>query len=60
MRRHRNIKIVATLGPASSDYDTIRALFPTARFAKLAGAGHWLHAERPREFEETVEVFLDA
>lgn len=27
MRRHRNIKIVATLGPASSDRDTIRALF---------------------------------
>ena len=27
MRRNRNVKIVATLGPASSDYDTIRALF---------------------------------
>ena len=27
MRRHRNVKIVATLGPASSDYDTVRALF---------------------------------
>jgi pyruvate kinase len=27
MRRLRNVKIVATLGPASSDYKTIRALF---------------------------------
>ncbi|MFN3937570.1 MAG: pyruvate kinase [Gemmobacter sp.] len=27
MRRHRKIKIVATLGPVSSDYDTIRALW---------------------------------
>ena len=27
MRRLRNVKIVATLGPASSDYDSIRALF---------------------------------
>lgn len=27
MRRLRKIKIVATLGPASNDYDTIRALF---------------------------------
>ncbi|WP_298435865.1 pyruvate kinase [uncultured Jannaschia sp.] len=27
MRRHRNVKIVATLGPASDDYDTIRSLF---------------------------------
>ncbi|MEL6587201.1 MAG: pyruvate kinase, partial [Pseudomonadota bacterium] len=29
MRRHRNVKIVATLGPASDDYDTIRQLFET-------------------------------
>ena len=35
-------------------------LFPHARFAKLTGAGHWLHAEKPREFIETVQVFLDA
>ena len=27
MRRLRNVKIVATLGPASSDYKMIRALF---------------------------------
>ena len=40
--------------------DTIRALFPAARFAKLIGAGHWLHADKPREFEETVRAFLDA
>ncbi len=40
--------------------DTIRALFPKARFAKLPGAGHWLHADKPREFEETVRVFLEA
>lgn len=40
--------------------ETIKALFPKARFAKIPGAGHWLHAEKPREFEETVRVFLDA
>ena len=41
------------------DYrDAIRTLFPAARFARLPGAGHWLHAEKPREFEETVRVFL--
>lgn len=40
--------------------ETIKALFPKARFARIPGAGHWLHAERPREFEETVRVFLDA
>ncbi len=40
--------------------DKIRALFPHARFAKLTGAGHWLHADRPREFEETVRAYLAA
>lgn len=40
--------------------DTIRTHFPKARFAKIPGAGHWLHAEKPREFEETVRVFLEA
>jgi esterase len=39
--------------------ETIRGYFPKARFAKLPDAGHWLHADRPREFEETVDVFLD-
>lgn len=38
----------------------IKALFPQARFAKLPGAGHWLHAEDPRGFEAALRVFLDA
>lgn len=37
----------------------ILAQFPKARFAKINDAGHWLHAEQPRAFEETVRVFLD-
>ncbi|MDP3194354.1 alpha/beta fold hydrolase [Tabrizicola sp.] len=40
--------------------ETIKALFPKARFAKIPEAGHWLHAEKPRAFEETVRVFLEA
>ncbi|MDZ7884415.1 MAG: hypothetical protein U5N53_16680 [Mycobacterium sp.] len=40
--------------------DTIRSLFPAARFARIPDTGHWLHAEKPREFEETVRVFLTA
>ena len=53
------------LSGAASDYvlpehrDTIRGLFPSAQFAKLPKAGHWLHAEKPREFEAAVRVFLD-
>lgn len=38
----------------------ILSQFPKAYFARIPGAGHWLHAEKPREFEETVRVFLDA
>ena len=50
---------------ANSDYlrpehrPKIKSLFPKARFAKIPNAGHWLHAERPREFEAVVRVFLD-
>lgn len=54
------------LSGGASDYvspehrDHIKSLFPSARFAKLPGAGHWLHAEKPREFEATLRAFLDA
>lgn len=49
---------------AESDYVTpdhrtaIKDLFPKARFAKIPGAGHWLHAEKPREFEAAVRTWL--
>lgn len=36
----------------------IKALFPAARFAKIPGAGHWLHADKPREFEAAVRTWL--
>jgi len=54
------------LSGATSDYvrpehrPLIKAMFPAARFAKLPNAGHWLHADKPREFEAAVRVFLDA
>jgi pimeloyl-ACP methyl ester carboxylesterase len=38
----------------------IRRLFPNARFAKIIDAGHWLHAEKPREFIQTLQAWLDA
>ncbi|WP_299694995.1 alpha/beta fold hydrolase [uncultured Tateyamaria sp.] len=54
------------LSGGASDYvlpehrNTIRGLFPRARFAKLPRAGHWLHADDPRGFEGTVRAFADA
>jgi pimeloyl-ACP methyl ester carboxylesterase len=53
------------LSGAESDYvlpehrARIKSLFPKARFAKIPGAGHWLHADKPREFETAVRVFLE-
>ncbi len=52
------------LSGGNSDYvqrahrDGIKALFPAAKFAKIPGAGHWVHAEKPREFEAAVAAFL--
>lgn len=53
------------LSGGASDYvkkehrPAIRALFPSARFAALPGTGHWLHAEKPREFEAALAAWLD-
>ena len=53
------------LSGSKSDYvqpqarPAIKRLFPAARFARIPQAGHWLHAERPREFEAAVRAFLD-
>ena len=54
------------LSGGNSDYvqrdarDDIKAFFPKAKFAKIPGAGHWLHAEKPRDFEAAVTAFLTA
>lgn len=39
--------------------DGIMDLFPNATHVRIPGAGHWLHAEKPREFEAAVRAFLD-
>ena len=55
---------VLFLSGALSDYilpdhrAAIKALFPAARFAELPGAGHWLHAEKPHEFEATLRAWF--
>jgi len=59
-------KATLFLSGADSTYVTremrpqIKALFPSARFAKIPNAGHWLHADQPRAFEATLRVFLDS
>lgn len=52
------------LSGAASDYvlpehrARIKSLFTNAYFAKIPDAGHWLHAEKPREFEASIRVFF--
>lgn len=43
----------------SEDRAIIKTLFPQAKMAKIPGAAHWLHADRPREFEAALRVFLN-
>ncbi len=45
MRRQRNVKIVATLGPASSDYRTIRGLFEAGADVFRLNMSHGTHDE---------------
>jgi pimeloyl-ACP methyl ester carboxylesterase len=55
---------VLFLSGGNSDYvqpkarPRIRTLFPNAEFSTIPDAGHWVHAEKPREFEAEVNAFL--
>ena len=69
MRRKRNAKIVATLGPATSDASMIRALFERGVDVFRLNFSHGTqsdHAQRlqairalEREFERPIGVLLD-
>ena len=56
--------VLAVYGGAS-DYmseahaERVRRLFPAAELHQIAGAGHWLHAEKPEEFLAAVRQFLE-
>ena len=41
-----------------ADRAEIHRLFPSAQFTAIAGAGHWVHAEKPTEFAAVVMKFL--
>ena len=51
---------------AESDYvrpdheAEIRRLFPVSTIDRIAGAGHWLHADQPKEFFDRLTGFLAA
>jgi pimeloyl-ACP methyl ester carboxylesterase len=39
--------------------DLVLRLFPAATMSVIAGAGHWVHAEKPESFLRAVRRFLD-
>ena len=62
MRRHRNVKIVATLGPASNDYEMIRALHEAGADVFRLNMSHGDHSEIKvrHEIIRQVEKDLDS
>lgn len=42
----------------TDDWPLIEILFPAAKLATVAGAGHWVHAEKPAELMAAVDAFL--
>jgi esterase len=42
----------------NEDWDQIQSIFPKAELKEISKAGHWLHADNPKEFYEKVIAFL--
>ncbi|MEM9871037.1 MAG: pyruvate kinase [Pseudomonadota bacterium] len=59
MRRMRNVKIVATLGPASDTYDTIRALHEAGADVFRLNMSHGSHAEIAEKHAHIRKVEAD-
>ena len=59
MRRQRNLKIVATLGPASNDYETIRALYDAGVDMFRLNMSHGTHDDILRRHAIVRQVEAD-
>jgi pimeloyl-ACP methyl ester carboxylesterase len=42
-----------------SDMNDIKTLFPGAAIHKIDDAGHWVHADKPKEFSEAILDFVN-
>ena len=61
LRRQRSVKIVATLGPASSTYESIKALFEAGADVFRLNMSHGTHEETRQRYEiiRMIEGELD-
>lgn len=41
------------------DFETIKTHFPNSKTITISNAGHWLHAENPKDFFEQTMLFLN-
>jgi pimeloyl-ACP methyl ester carboxylesterase len=41
------------------DWTNIMNYFPLAQLDSISDAGHWVHSEKPREFQESLKDFLN-
>ena len=55
MRRHRSVKVVATLGPTSSDYDTIKELYMAGADVFRLNMSHGSHGQ-VKIWHETIRM----
>lgn len=44
---------------SDDDMPTIRKLYPNSHVKHIQGAGHWVHAEKPKEFMDEVISFIN-
>jgi pimeloyl-ACP methyl ester carboxylesterase len=40
------------------DWEDLHRMFPNSRLETIVGSGHWVHAEKPKEFFELVKDFV--
>jgi pimeloyl-ACP methyl ester carboxylesterase len=43
---------------SADNISVMRKKFPDLRVKRIGGAGHWVHVEKPIEFERSVREFL--
>lgn len=41
-----------------SDFETIKAIFPNVKLETIEGAGHWVHADKPKELLNILYEFI--
>jgi pimeloyl-ACP methyl ester carboxylesterase len=41
------------------DHSAIKEMFPKARIEAIAGAEHWVHSQKPKEFLQLAVNFIN-